>query len=265
MTLRTRAQRNNSSTTSSKNGTAIRRLFDDEASLMDEEDYEDDDEIYDDDDDDDDYEDEDSSSSFISKNDDVEDLGSGSSDEENAHHEHQEGASNSKLSDSIPNNNSTSTTVISTNAVKRGRGRPPKDAAAPGTTNSTPTRDVPTTKPPGHHTFPINDFSLTITKTGGDIELYIMDKVHDFIVTYALKGGISTEVGHKVHNLHLQGMFSIRYPKDKKHLVELVKLIKALIKPLTGYKVMLKPFATNQNFSAMLGYITKDQGKSCWY
>lgn len=115
-------------------------------------------------------------------------------------------------------------------------------------------------KPPGHPTLPVNSFSLTITKTGGDVELYILDKLYDFLLEYTIKGGVSTEVGHKVHNLHFQGIFTIRFPKDRAHIATLVKMIKALIKPLSGYKVLLKPFAPQQTFSAMIGYITKDQG-----
>lgn len=186
--------------------------------------------------------------SFISDNDDVEQASTGDSSSSDGEVEKQQPTG-------LASKPSLSTSSIP--AVTKKRGRPP--IHPPKNSNSTSCTTI--VKPPGHHTFSANEFSLTITKTGGDVELYILEKVHDFIVKYALKGGVSTEVGHRVHNLHLQGMFIMRYPKDKKHLAELVKLIKELIKPLTGYKVMLKPFATNQSFSAMLGYITKDQGE----
>jgi hypothetical protein len=108
----------------------------------------------------------------------------------------------------------------------------------------------------------VNNFSLTISKPKGDVSLTVLDKLFDFIKRYCLKGGASTEVGSRAHNLHLQSILSIRYPKTKQHIKVLVNMIKTeVIKPLPGYKIHLKPFATNQTFAGMIGYITKDQGE----
>lgn len=131
------------------------------------------------------------------------------------------------------------------------RGRPPKPV--------TPKQQQ---KMPGHPTFPLNHFSLTIAKTKSDVELYVLESVYQFLIDNCVKGGVSTEVGHRAHNLHLQSVFSIKFPRDPKSVKELTKLIKALIKPpLTGYKVHLKPLSPNQTLTAMIGYITKDQGE----
>lgn len=107
----------------------------------------------------------------------------------------------------------------------------------------------------------MNEFSLTVSKTGGDVDLSLLDKVDDFIKEYAICGGVATEVGSRAHNLHLQGALSIRYPRDVNHVKKLVKYFKdAVIKPRLGYKIMLKPFQKGQNMCTMIGYITKDQG-----
>ena len=54
----------------------------------------------------------------------------------------------------------------------------------------------------------------------------------------------------------------MHWPKNKEHLQKLQKILKGLL-PENGklYRVLVKPFANTQNFSAMIGYITKDQGK----
>ncbi len=139
---------------------------------------------------------------------------------------------------------------------KRPRGRPRKETIS--------TASAQVTKLPGHSTFPINDFSLTVAKTKADVPLVLLEVVYDFITKYGIKGGVSTEVGHRAHNLHLQASFSMRFPKDRARIKELVKLlreeIKAVVHSLVGYKIQLKAFAARQSFLAMLGYITKDEG-----
>ncbi len=138
---------------------------------------------------------------------------------------------------------------------KKQRGRPRKERAD----------DISASwknRKPGDDHFPVNNFSLTISKCGGDVDLYLLDRVHGFLQEFCIKGGVSTEVGHRAHMLHLQSLFSVRYPKDKEHVKELTKLIKGLIQPpSTGYRIVIKPFAVNQTVQAMIGYITKDQGQ----
>ena len=116
-------------------------------------------------------------------------------------------------------------------------------------------------KPPGDSAYPINDFSLTITKTKDDVGLDALESIAKFIEEKCLKGGVSTEVGQRVFQLHLQSVFRIHWPSHKEFIQRLQKILKALL-PANGklYKVLLKPFTTNQTFSAMVGYITKDQG-----
>ncbi len=141
-------------------------------------------------------------------------------------------------------------------AAKRGRGRPKKVstapaagvAAAPGGGDSpaairrgaiaaaSPSRGV-LQKEIGHSTFPVTCWSLTISKRGGDVELILLDVTDNFIKTYCIRGGVSTEVGSRAHNLHLQGMFECRYPRDPTSAKALTKFFKAaVIKPRTVFQ-----------------------------
>ena len=117
-------------------------------------------------------------------------------------------------------------------------------------------------KPPGDSTYPKNAFSLTVTKTKTDVGVDSLDAVGDFIPKYAVKGAVSTEVGPRAFNLHLQGVFIMHWPTQKPAVQYLQKLIKRIL-PLSGtlYKVLLKPFQGNQSFQSMLGYVTKDSGR----
>lgn len=154
------------------------------------------------------------------------------------------------------NTNVASRSPPATARKSRGRPRKPMDSSSA----TAPAK----AKMPGDLTYPVNDFSLTVAKTKADVPLVLLDVVHDFIVKYAIKGGVSTEVGHRAHNLHLQASFSMRFPKDRLRVKELTKLLrdelKAVVHNLSGYKIQLKGFAARQSFIAMLGYITKDEG-----
>lgn len=136
------------------------------------------------------------------------------------------------------------------------RGRPPT-----GRAKSAAKTKADTFKTPGDSSYPLNDFSLTITKTGGDVSRDAIDRVAEFIEKYCLKGGVSTEVGQRAFNLHLQSLFRIRWPVRKDYVQRLQKILRGVL-PENGklYKVMVKAFGSNQSFSAMVGYITKDQG-----
>ena len=70
-------------------------------------------------------------------------------------------------------------------------------------------------KPVGHAAYPVNDFSLTVTKKGGDVAVTSLDLVFKFIEQYCLKGMAAFEVGKRAFNLHIQGLYRIHYPKAK--------------------------------------------------
>ena len=60
---------------------------------------------------------------------------------------------------------------------------------------------------PGFPQYPGSSWSLTVSKVSGDIALPTLDTVLNFIVTSSNRGGLSTEVGSRAHQLHLQGVF----------------------------------------------------------
>jgi hypothetical protein len=138
--------------------------------------------------------------------------------------------------------------------TKKAKGRPP------GKTKQGPALSD---KPPGDSSYPVNDFSLTVTRTKTDVGLDAFQAIGDFIDKYSLKGGVSTEVGQRMFNLHLQGVFRMHWPSTKEYTQRLQKMVKSLL-PAQGKlsKVLVKVFGRSQSFSAMVGYITKDQGLS---
>jgi hypothetical protein len=139
--------------------------------------------------------------------------------------------------------------------TKKARGRPP------GKTKDVALSD----KPPGDSAYPVNDFSLTVTRTKADVGLDAFQAIGDFIDKFSIKGGVSTEVGQRMFNLHLQGVFRMHWPATKEYSQRLQKMVKGLL-PAQGklYKVLVKVFGRSQSFSAMVGYITKDQGASMY-
>eukprot|EP01031_Cornospumella_fuschlensis_P027563 gene27563-33289_t len=139
-------------------------------------------------------------------------------------------------------------------ALKKGRGRPKKVVEGGGSQ----------VKLPGDASFPLNDFSLTVSKTsGGDIPMPTsLDAIQAFIVDYCVKGAVSTEVGSRAFHLHLQGVLRLRYPKTADYVSMLQKFIKNLLPNKgKGLKVMLKVLRGDQTFIGMIGYVTKDVGQ----
>ena len=110
-------------------------------------------------------------------------------------------------------------------------------------------------KDPGHETFPINNFSLTISKCKGDVPLTLLELVHNWIVSHCEKGGVATEVGKRAFNFHLQALLSIRYPRTKEYVAKLSKQLKSLLPKAAGYKLLIKPLQGAQTLSAMIGTI----------
>ena len=144
-------------------------------------------------------------------------------------------------------------TVDNKKHSKRGRGRPPKGSA---------TQKDSQVKLPGDPTYPLNSFSLTISKAADDVDRQTLDTVHNYLSRVCTQSLVSFESGSKKHNLHIQGIFSMLFPRTPASIAQLRKILKALL-PLygRGYKVMIKPLGLNQTFSAMIGYCTKDQGR----
>lgn len=104
--------------------------------------------------------------------------------------------------------------------IKKKRGRP----RLPGRPNIEKRRDENTEKPIGHLSYPTNDFSLTITKTGGDVANNTLDMIFKFIEEHCVKGVVAFEVGKRAFNLHIQGLFRIHYPKSKGNILILISI-----------------------------------------
>ena len=121
--------------------------------------------------------------------------------------------------------------------------------------------NLPALKPIGHPDYPVTSFSLTIVKSGGDIQTSLLDTIGDFVKSKCLRGAVSTEVGSRAHNLHLQGIIEIHYPRSPSHVKLLCQYIKNLIPDKKGHKVACKPLSLSQTFKTMVGYVFKDQGK----
>jgi hypothetical protein len=178
----------------------------------------------------------------------------GEDEDEDEQEDEDDSQSDSSASRSPPEKKKKGAAPAASAAVGKKRGRPVKAA--------TTSPKTPIVKLPGDSTYPVRDFSLTVTKTKDDVGLDALESVASFIEVHCVKGGVATEVGQRAFQLHLQGMFRMKWPATKEFTQRLQKMIKFVL-PEKGklYKVLVKPFATNQVFSAMVGYITKDQGK----
>lgn len=84
----------------------------------------------------------------------------------------------------------------------------------------------------------------------------------DFFYFYKITGGVATEVGSRAHNLHIQGVMEMHYPKSPAFKLALTKFIKDLLPDKKGHKITCKPLCGSQDFSTMIGYITKDQDQA---
>jgi len=120
-------------------------------------------------------------------------------------------------------------------------------------------------KPIGHRSFPLSNYSLTISRGSLDVPLDALEAIDDFLKRDTQKGGAATEVGARNNNLHIQSAFSIHYPKSPESAKVLAKYVRSLL-PLggKGYKIQCKPFSPGQTWEAMIGYITKDQGRQSY-
>ena len=93
------------------------------------------------------------------------------------------------------------------------------------------------------------------------IQLSLLDIIDDFVTANCIKGAISTEVGSRAHNLHIQGVIELHYPRAPTYVKILTQFVKDLIPDRKGHKVIVKPFTLSQTFQTMVGYVFKDQGK----
>jgi hypothetical protein len=83
-----------------------------------------------------------------------------------------------------------------------------------------------TTKQPGNNLLPINNFSLTITKTKDDVPQQLLTNIFKgFIEAYCIKGGIATEVGARLGNCHLQSVIQLHSLKTQAALTALSKIL----------------------------------------
>lgn len=114
----------------------------------------------------------------------------------------------------------------------------------------------------GHASFPLNSFSLTISRIKGDVDPSLLDAVQAVLEPISTKFVLGLEVGIRAFNMHIQGVISLLMPKTDIYVRELKSIIKQVL-PLRGkgFKIQIKPFSVGQTFSSMIGYCTKDQGK----
>ena len=114
----------------------------------------------------------------------------------------------------------------------------------------------------GHPSFPLNSFSLTISKVKGDVDSSLLDSVQAVLQSISTKFVLGLEVGVRAFNMHIQGVLSLLMPKTDIYVRELKAVIKKVL-PMRGrgFKIQIKPFSVGQTFSSMIGYCTKDQGK----
>ena len=80
----------------------------------------------------------------------------------------------------------------------------------------------------GHDTFPLNSWSLTITKSKDDVPAQILEIMDNFVKLYCAKGAVATEVGPRAHHYHIQGLLSLRYPTTIPYKKSLSKIFLAL-------------------------------------
>ena len=137
---------------------------------------------------------------------------------------------------------------------KRKRGRPPSSSKA---SNSKRLSEVP-----GDPRFEASNWSVTVSRPSDDIAVSTIDIIDDFMKEYCLAGGAATEVGKRAFRFHLQCLFRLKYPTSDLYKKKLQTFIRRLLPGKgVGYRIHAKPLAGTQTFTAMLGYILKDEGR----
>jgi hypothetical protein len=77
---------------------------------------------------------------------------------------------------------------------------------------------------PGFCQYPFTERSLTVSK----LDISALTLMYKFLEQHCSKGAISTEVGKRAHNLHLQGVFQTKYPKTEVFKKKLNKFLKTI-------------------------------------
>jgi len=84
-----------------------------------------------------------------------------------------------------------------------------------------------------------------------------------FLDHFTSKGVIAYETGARMHNGHLQCVIRTRCPKNTLGKKLLIKELKAMLPGNgKGHTVAAKALSPTQHFTTMVGYCTKDSGKS---
>ena len=91
-----------------------------------------------------------------------------------------------------------------------------------------------------------------------------IDIIQQFHERCCIKGGVSTEVGKRAHNLHLQGVFRTKFPRTPSDAKAMCTFVKRLLPVSSGFRVLCKPLGHGQDFTVMCGYILKDEGQP-WF
>lgn len=80
---------------------------------------------------------------------------------------------------------------------------------------------------------------------------------------WASLGRVANGVGSRALKLHIQETFECHYPSADQFRKIMGKTIRSLLpNGGVGYTAVVKPFVSQQTWSAMIGYFTKDQYKS---
>lgn len=99
----------------------------------------------------------------------------------------------------------------------------------------------------GHSSFPLNSFSLTISRIKGDVDPSLLDGVQAVLQPISTKFVLGLEVGIRAFNMHIQGEISLLMPKTDIYVRELKAIIKQVL-PMRGrgFKIQIKPFSVGQ-------------------
>ena len=120
-------------------------------------------------------------------------------------------------------------TTTSTSVSNKQRGRPPGSFNKNKITNNKKDNSSSIVSPPdlkssekpkvvGWSQFPINLFSLTITKKKDDVPSSLLPALHNWSVECCIKAAFATEVGSRAFKLHIQGVFECHYPKTPEYV-----------------------------------------------
>lgn len=124
-------------------------------------------------------------------------------------------------------------------------------------------KEVPEQKPLNSSFHPESEWSCTVSRRGHDVAPSVMVNAQLFLDHYTSKGVIAYETGARMHNGHLQCVIRTRCPRTTLGKKLLIKELKAMLPDNgKGHTVQAKVLSPTQHFTTMIGYCTKDSGKS---